>query len=192
MMQTDYTSPLLVVKYLISAFNLITRRVKADQAFDYSVRGFWQAVVANWVLGLPVATVYLLEKGTYHVALFVAISLVAILLYCLVVWHILVRISRTHRFTHFLVPYFWVGSLQIVLFGLITLITGITQTAELIVVQIVIMSIAIWVLIWLFRLARDQLQIKPLAAIGFVVARFAVELSIGLLAGMQAGVFVGG
>jgi len=52
-------------------------------------------------------------------------------------------------------------------------------------------AVAVWILIWLFRLARDQIGVSTFAAICFVVGRFAVELAIGLLAGVQTGIGLG-
>ena len=47
------------------------------------------------------------------------------------------------------------------------------------------------ILIWLFRLAREQMGVSPFVAICFVAGRFAVELAIGLLAGVQTGIGLG-
>ena len=96
--------------------------------------------------------------------------------------------GKVDRFTRFLVPYLWVGSLQVVLFGLITIAMQMTGIGML---QIVILPVAIWILIWLFRLARDQLGVSSFVAICFVIGRFAVELAIGLLAGVQTGIGLG-
>ena len=80
------------------------------------------------------------------------------------------------------------GSLQVVLFGLIAIAMQMTGIGML---QIVILPVAVWILIWLFRLARDQIGVSSFVAICFVVGRFAVELAIGLLAGVQTGIGLG-
>ena len=187
-MQSNPSSPRSVVQCLISAFDVVAGRVKADDVFDYSAQGFWQAVLTNWVLGLILAALPLFALGGDFVILFMVISLVSILLYCLLVWHALVFMGRADRFTRFLVPYLWVGALQVVLFGLVTIAMQMTGLALL---QILILPIAIWILIWLFRLARDQISTTAFAAVCFVVGRFAVELVIGLLAGVQTGIGLG-
>ena len=187
-MHSNPSSPPSVVQCLISAFDVVAGRVKPDNVFDYSAQGFWQAVLTNWVLGLVLAVVPLFALGGDFVILFMVISLVSILLYCLLVWHALVWMGRTDRFTRFLVPYLWVGALQIVLFGLVTVALQMTGLALL---QILILPIAVWILIWLFRLARDQIGVSAFAAVCFVVSRFAVELIIGLLAGVKTGIGLG-
>lgn len=187
-MQTNPYSPRSVVQCLISAFDVVAGRARADDVFDYSAFGFWQAVLANWILGLVLAALPLFALGVRFVVLFTVISLVSILLYCLVAWHALVWLRRADRFTRFLVPYLWVGALQVVLFGLITVAMQMTGIALL---QILILPVAVWILIWLFRLARDQIGTTGFAAVCFVVGRFAVELVIGLLAGVQTGIGLG-
>ena len=187
-MQTNPYSPRSVVQCLTSAFDVVAGRVKADDVFDCSAYGFWQAVFGNWVLGLILAAFPIFVLGTKFVVLFVIISLVSILLYALIVWHALVWMDKAERYTLFLVPYLWVGSLQVVLFGLITIMMHMTGIG---VLQIMILPVAIWILICLFRLARDLIGISAFAAICFVAGRFAVELVIGLLAGVQTGIALG-
>ena len=184
-MQTNPYSPLSVVQCLISAFDVVAGRVKPDEVFDFSAYSFWQAVFGNWILGIVLAVFPLFALGMKLVVLFVIISLVSILLYALMVWHALVWMGKADRFTRFLVPYLWVASLQVVLFGLITIAM---QVTGIVMLQIAILPVAIWILIWLFRLARDQIGASAFVAICFVVGRFAVELAIGLLAGVQTGI----
>ena len=187
-MQSNPYSPRSVVQCLTSAFDVVAGRVKPDAVFDYSAHGFWQAVFGNWLLGLVLAAFPLFALGLKFFVLYVIISLVSILIYALLVWHALVWMGKADRFTQFLVPYLWVASLQVVLFGLITIVMQMTGIALL---QIVILPVAIWILIWLFRLARDQIGISAFAAICFVVGRFVVELVIGLTAGVQTGFGLG-
>ena len=187
-MQTNPYSPRSVVQCLTSAFDVVAGRVKPDEVFDFSAYGFWQAVFGNWILGIVLAVFPLIALGVKFIVLFVIISLVSILLYALIVWHALVWMGKVDRFTRFLVPYLWVGSLQVVLFGLITIAMQMTGIGML---QIVILPVADWIFIWLFRLARDQLGVSTFVAICFVIGRFAVELAIGLLAGVQTGIGLG-
>ena len=187
-MQTNPYSPHSVVQCLTSAFDVVAGRVKPDEVFDYSAYGFWQAAFGNWILGIVLAIFPLIALGVKFIVLFVIISLVSILLYALMVWHALVWMGKADRFTRFLVPYLWVGALQVVLFGLITIAMQMTGIG---ILQIVILPVAIWILIWLFRLARDQIGVSTFVAICFVVSRFAVELAIGLLAGVQTGIGLG-
>ena len=187
-MQSNPYSPRSVVQCLTSAFDVVAGRVKPDAVFDYSTYGFWQAVFGNWFLSLVLAAFPLFALGMEFVVLFVIISLVSILMYALLVWHALVWMGKADRFIRFLVPYLWVASLQVVLFGLITIAIQMTGIAMM---QILILPVVVWVLIWLFRLARDQISISAFAAICFVVGRFAVELFIGLTAGVQTGIGLG-
>ena len=187
-MQKNLNSPRSIVQCLISAFDVVAGRVRPDEVFDFSSYGFWQAVFGNWILGLALAIFPLFALGVKFIVLFVTISLVSILLYALMVWHALVWMGKADRFTLFLVPYLWVASLQVVLFGLITIAMQMTGIGML---QIVILPVAVWILIWLFRLARDQIGVSTFVAICFVVGRFAVELAIGLLAGVQTGIGLG-
>ncbi len=175
------------VQNLISAFDLLAGRVRADVAFDFSSQAFWQAVLASWGLGMLMVLPFV-RLGAHFFAVFAASSLISLLVYALAVWHILVWSGRHTRYLHFIIPFFWLNALQIVLFGLLSVLM---QATGMILLQLLMLPVAIWVLICQFRLAREQLSFGTLPAIAIVFARFFVELVTGLLGGMQTSLLTG-
>ena len=105
------------------------------------------------------------------------------LLYALIVWHMLVWWKREDKYLRFMVPFFWLYALQIVLFGLVTVIMFMTN---IVLLQLVILPVAIWVLVCQFRIARSQLDLGFGAAIGLVLGRFGVDMVVGTIGGLQS------
>ena len=64
------------------------------------------------------------------------------------------------------------------LFGLI-LIVG--QIFSPMLAQIATLPIVIWILVWLYRIARRQLAIGGMAALGIILTRYAVEAGLALM-----------
>ena len=48
--------------------------------------------------------------------------------------------------------------------------------------QIATIPIVIWILVWLYRIAKRQIGVSGLAALGFILGRYAVEAGLGLVA----------
>jgi len=163
---------------IVSAFDVIMNRADMNHRFVFSGQAFWQALITGWIMGIVVIVLPSFKLGVYFLSITALSSLISVLLYALVIWHILQYSQRSDRFERFLVPYFWVGNLQIVLFGLI-LIIG--QMISPMVAQIATLPIIIWILVWLYRIARRQLAIGGMAAIGIVMARYAVEAGLALM-----------
>ena len=61
---------------------------------------------------------------------------------CAIVWHVLLYSGRSDRFERFLVPYFWIGNLVVVLFGLILILGQMISPA---LAQIVTIPIVVWI-----------------------------------------------
>lgn len=78
-----------IVQNLIAAFDVIARRVTVENAFSFTPTSFWQAVLASWGFGLFM-TLPFVHLGTDFLALYGVSSLVSLLLYALIVWHLLV------------------------------------------------------------------------------------------------------
>lgn len=172
-----------VIQCLVATFDVIAGRIKVHEAYDFSERSFWQVVLSSWGLGLLLFIPFA-GLGIEIFFRFAASSFVSLLTYALLIWHILVWSQRAERFLNFIIPFYWLNALQIVLFGLVTLIT---QMTGLLLVQLAIVPLAIWVLLWQFRIARDQLLFSTIAAICIVFARFCVEFTIGMFGNIQMG-----
>lgn len=186
MPQTEPQRP-TIVQSLIAAFDVIAGRVPVENAFDFSQTSFWQAVLASWGLGLFM-TLPFLELGVHFLALYAVSSLVALLLYALVVWHLLVWQKREAKYLSFLVPFFWLYALQIVLFGLVTIIMFMTG---MVFIQLAVLPLAIWIFVWQVKIARSQLQMGMGAAVGLVLGRFGVDMVIGTIGGLQRTLMLG-
>jgi hypothetical protein len=55
----------------------------------------------------------------------------------------------------------------------------------IVLLQIFVLPIAIWILVWQFRIARSQLELGFGAAIGLVLGRFGVDMVVGTIGGLQ-------
>ena len=104
-----------IIQNLIAAFDVTAGRVKVENAFSFTPTSFWQAVLASWGFGLFMALPFT-HLGTHFLALYSVSSLVSLLLYALIVWHMVVWWRRNDKYLHFVVPFFWLYALQIVLF----------------------------------------------------------------------------
>lgn len=163
-----------IVRGLKAAFDLIAGRVKADDGFDFSVRGFWEAVIGAWIFGV-LMSLPLLNFGVKFLVVSAGTSLISLLFYALFVWHVLVWIDRSDKFIRFLVPFYWLNALQLVLIGLIS---GVAWMTNIYIVQLAVLPIAVWIFVWQFRIARDQIGIRTFSAICFVVARLIIHLAL--------------
>ena len=170
-----------IVQNLIAAFDVIARRATVENAFSFTPTSFWQAVLASWGFGLFM-TLPFAHLGSHFLALYGVSSLVSLLLYALIVWHMLVWWRRSDKYLRFVIPFFWLYALQTVLFGLVTILMFMTGIALL---QIFVLPIAIWILVWQFRIARSQLELGFGAAIGLVLGRFGVDMVVGTIGGLQ-------
>ena len=176
-----------IMTCLIAAFDVIAGRVKVENAFDFTPAIFWQALLASWGFGLFMALPFA-HLGVHFLALYSVSSLVSLLLYALIVWHMLVWWQRSDKYLYFMVPFFWLYALQIVLFGLVTVIMFMTN---IVLLQLVVLPVAIWVFIWQFRIARSQLNLSFGSAIGLVLGRFGVDMLVGTIGGLQTTLSMG-
>ncbi len=160
---------------IISAFDVIMNRADMNDRFVFSAQSFWQALLTGWAMGLVVIILPSIQLGLYFLIVTALSSLISVLLYALVIWHITLYSGRSDRFERFLVPYLWVGNLQVVLFGLVVILGQMTSPM---ILQIAALPIMIWILIWLYRIACRQLAIGGIAAIGIIMIRYAVEIML--------------
>ena len=163
---------------IVSAFDVIMNRADMNHRFVFSGQAFWQALITGWIMGIVVIVLPSFKLGVYFLSITALSSLISVLLYALVIWHILQYTQRSDRFERFLVPYFWIGNLQVVLFGLV-LIIG--QFFSPLLAQFATLPIVIWILVWLYRIAHRQLAIGGMAAVGIILARYAVEAGLALM-----------
>lgn len=168
-----------IAENIVSAFDVIMGRADMNERFAFTPAGFWQAAITGWVMGVVVIILPSFQIGLHFMAVTILTSLISVLLYALIVWHVLLYSGRSDRFERFLVPYFWIGNLQVVLFGLILILGQMISPA---LAQIVTIPIVVWILVWLYRTAKRQIGIGTFGAIAFILGRYAVEAGLGLVA----------
>ena len=177
----NQTQPQLptVAQNIVNAFAVIRGQAQMNNSFVFSPQGFWQALVAGWMIGVFVVILPSFQMGVHFLLSLALTSLVASLFYALAVWHVMFWSGKGSRYLKFMLPYLWISNLQIVLFGLIMIIGQFTGA---VLAQIATIPIVIWILVWLYRTARDQTGMGGFAALGFLAGRFAIEAGLGMLA----------
>jgi len=180
-MENHLPSKASMVSCLIAAFDIIAGRIKVKDAFIFSTATFWQGILASWGFGLFMALPFA-DFGAHFFALYAVSSLVSLLLYALIIWHFLNWWQRADKYLDFMIPFLWLYALQIVLFGLVTIAMYMTG---MMLIQLAVVPIAIWILVWQFRIARGQLNLKVGAAIAVILIRFGVDMMVGTIGGLQ-------
>ena len=180
-MNNNMFSPISLFNCLNSTFSVLIGRKTIEDSFGFSSIGFWQAIIGSWILGMIMAVAPASNFGVHFILTFATTSLVSILIYSLIVWHFLILKRKSDRYLYFLVPYFWVGNLQIVIFGIVTLVSISTGNGSL---QFFLFPVVIWIFFWLYKIAKDQTELSGFYAICLLVFRLGVEIILGMAAGI--------
>lgn len=168
--------PRAVFAQMRRTLTMMMGRGKPNDLFLMNSDGLWQALWVNWICAalIGMAPGALLDLPGY--ILFILTSVVASLLYALLVFRILERIEKPDVFLPFMVPYLWLNIMQVALFGLVLIIT---QATGLMTLQYLYLPLAIWMLYWLIKVARDQTGLGLLFAVGFLAGRVLVDIVLG-------------
>ncbi len=172
-MNANIFSPLSFLICLNSALSVIVGKKSVEESFDFSSIGFWQAVTGSWLIGMILAIVPASNIGMPFILSFGINSLVSILFYSILVWHFLLKKAKTNKFTKFLVPFFWVGNVQVVIIVLVTLFSNLIGNQSL---QFFLFPIVLWFFYVLFNIAKDQTQLSGWYAVGLLVCNLMVDL----------------
>ena len=81
-----------------------------------------------------------------------------------------------------MVPYLWLSTMQMIFFAVITLFSVVTGVSAFSIFSI---PALIWVLYWLIRIARQQLNVSRFVAFGFLAGKFLIETILGITAGIS-------
>ena len=81
-----------------------------------------------------------------------------------------------------MLPYLWLSTIQMIFFAGITLISSTTGVVEFSLLSI---PALIWIVYWLIKIARQQLEVSRFVAFGFLVGKFVIETILGVAAGMN-------
>ena len=180
-MNSNMFSPISLFICLNATFSVLIGRKTIEESFDFSSIGFWQAIIGSWILGMIMAVAPASNFGIHFILTFATTSLVSILIYSLIVWHFLILKRKSDRYLYFLVPYFWVGNLQIVIFGIVTLVSISTGNGSF---QFFLFPVVIWIFYWLYKIAKDQTELSGFYAICLLIFRLGVEIILGMTAGI--------
>lgn len=161
-------------------FDYMLGKGPADKFFAHSNAGLWQALYVNWICAAALGLFPGAIQGPEAYALFVLTSVSSSLLYALLVYRVLQRMDLESVFLPFMVPYYWLNIMQIVVFAVVFLSA---QATGIFAIQLIYIPLAIWLLYWLVRVARDQTGLGTLAAIGFLAGRVIVDIALGWAAG---------
>ena len=156
------------------------KKDSADNLFANTNDGLWQALYINWIwaalLGLFPGAI----PNWQGYGLFVLTSITSSLLYALLVYRIMQRMDLESVFLRFMVPYLWLNIMQVAAFAVVFL--G-AQATGIFAFQLLYIPLAIWLLYWLIKVAKDQTGLGTLAAVGFLAGRVLVDIFIGWAAG---------
>ena len=153
-------SPFTVVKYLQATLKMMLGKQSPEASFDISENGLWQAIFVSWIIS----------------------GLVSLLLFVILVYYFLLRISKSNLYLKFMVPYLWLSTMQMIFFAVITLFSVVTGVSAF---SIFTIPALIWVLYWLIRIARQQLNVSRFVAFGFLAGKFLIETILGITAGIS-------
>lgn len=175
-------SPFTVVKYLQATFKMMLGKQSPEASFDISENGLWQAIFVSWIISGLVSIIPMQTIGWNFFPLFLSTALVSLLLFVILVYYFLLRISKSNLYLKFMVPYLWLSTMQMIFFAVITLFSVVTGVSAFSIFSI---PALIWVLYWLIRIARQQLNVSRLVAFGFLAGKFLIETILGITAGIS-------
>ena len=175
-------SPYEVIKSLQATLQMMLGKQKPEAAFDISENGLWQVIFVSWFISGVVSIIPIQAIGWNFFPLFLATALVSLLLYVVLVYYFLLRINKANLYLTFMIPYLWLSTMQMIFFATITLISTATGVSAFSIFSI---PALIWVLYWLIRIARQQLDVSRFVAFGFLASKFLIETILGVTAGMS-------
>ena len=175
-------SPFTVVKYLQATFKMMLGKQSPEASFDISENGLWQAIFVSWIISGLVSIIPMQTIGWNFFPLFLSTALVSLLLFVILVYYFLLRISKSNLYLKFIVPYLWLSTMQMIFFAVITLFSVVTGVGAFSIFSI---PALIWVLYWLIRIARQQLNVSRFVAFGFLAGKFLIETILGITAGIS-------
>ena len=175
-------SPFTVVKYLQATLKMMLGKQSPEASFDISENGLWQAIFVSWIISGLVSIIPMQTIGWNFFPLFLSTALVSLLLFVILVYYFLLRISKSNLYLKFMVPYLWLSTMQMIFFAVITLFSVVTGVSAFSIFSI---PALIWVLYWLIRIARQQLNVSRLVAFGFLAGKFLIETILGITAGIS-------
>ena len=175
-------SPFTVVKYLQATFKMMLGKQSPEASFDISENGLWQAIFVSWIISGLVSIIPMQTIGWNFFPLFLSTALVSLLLFVILVYYFLLRISKSNLYLKFMVPYLWLSTMQMIFFAVITLFSVVTGVSAFSIFSI---PALIWVLYWLIRIARQQLNVSRFVAFGFLAGKFLIETILGITAGIS-------
>ena len=182
LMQIMNISPSAFIKYLQATLQMMLGKRSPEDAYDISEEGMWQAIFASWIISSIVSIIPMQAIGWNFYPLFLVTSLVSLLSFVILVYYFLVRIGKASLYLKFMLPYLWLSTIQMIFFAGITLISSTTGTVEFSLLSI---PALIWIVYWLIRIARQQLEVSRFVAFGFLVGKFVIETILGVTAGMS-------
>ena len=175
-------SPFTVVKYLQATLKMMLGKQSPEASFDISENGLWQAIFVSWIISGLVSIIPMQTIGWNFFPLFLSTALVSLLLFVILVYYFLLRISKSNLYLKFMVPYLWLSTMQMIFFAVITLFSVVTGVGAFSIFSI---PALIWVLYWLIRIARQQLNVSRFVAFGFLAGKFLIETILGITAGIS-------
>ena len=175
-------SPFTVVKYLQATLKMMLGKQSPEASFDISENGLWQAIFVSWIISGLVSIIPMQTIGWNFFPLFLSTALVSLLLFVILVYYFLLRISKSNLYLKFMVPYLWLSTMQMIFFAVITLFSVVTGVSAFSIFSI---PALIWVLYWLIRIARQQLNVSRFVAFGFLAGKFLIETILGITAGIS-------
>ncbi len=175
-------SPFTVVKYLQVTLKMMLGKQSPEASFDISENGLWQAIFVSWIISGLVSIIPMQTIGWNFYPLFLSTALVSLLLFVILVYYFLLRISKSNLYLKFMVPYLWLSTMQMIFFAVITLFSVVTGVSAFSIFSI---PALIWVLYWLIRIARQQLNVSRFVAFGFLAGKFLIETILGITAGIS-------
>ena len=175
-------SPFTVVKYLQATLKMMLGKQTPEASFDISENGLWQAIFVSWIISGLVSIIPMQTVGWNFFPLFLSTALVSLLLFVVLVYYFLLRISKSNLYLKFIVPYLWLSTMQMIFFATITLFSVVTGVGAFSIFSI---PALIWVLYWLIRIARQQLRVSRFVAFGFLAGKFLIETILGITAGIS-------
>ena len=175
-------SPFIVVKYLQATLKMMLGKQSPEASFDISENGLWQAIFVSWIISGLVSIIPMQTIGWNFFPLFLSTALVSLLLFVILVYYFLLRISKSNLYLKFMVPYLWLSTMQMIFFAVITLFSVVTGVSAFSIFSI---PALIWVLYWLIRIARQQLNVSRFVAFGVLAGKFLIETILGITAGIS-------
>ena len=181
-MQIMNISPSAFFQYLQATMQMMLGKKSPEDAYNISEEGIWQAIFASWIISSIVTIIQMQTIGCNFYPLNLATSLVSLLSFVILVYYFLLRIGKATLFLKFMLPYLWLSNIQMVFFAGITLVSSLTGIVEFSILSI---PALIWIVYWLIRIARQQLDVSRFVAFGFLVGKFVIDTILGVTAGMS-------